>query len=74
MAGNSYTLTEVARRLDVPQHRLIHLCEKGIVIPGVHAASGRGSSRVFSAGNYLELAVALRLRDMFIPMYRPREI
>lgn len=74
MAGASYTLTEVARRLDVPQHRLIHLCEKGVVIPEVHAASGRGSSRVFSTANYLELAVALRLRDMFIPVSTLRGI
>jgi DNA-binding transcriptional MerR regulator len=58
----------MARRLDVPQHRLIHLCEKGVVVPDVHGAAGRGSSRVFSARNYLELAVALRLRDMMLPV------
>jgi DNA-binding transcriptional MerR regulator len=67
-ATESFTLTEVARRLRVPQHRLIHLCEKGVVVPEVHDATGRGSSRVFSPLNYLELAVALRLRDMLIPV------
>jgi DNA-binding transcriptional MerR regulator len=64
----TFTLSDVARRLDVPQHRLIHLCEKGVVVPDVHGAAGRGSSRVFSANNFLELAVALRLRDMMIPV------
>jgi DNA-binding transcriptional MerR regulator len=64
----SFTLSEIARRLEVPQHRLIHLCEKGVVVPDVHGAAGRGSSRVFSSRNFLELAVALRLRDMMLPV------
>jgi DNA-binding transcriptional MerR regulator len=67
-APRSFTLSEIARRLDVPQHKLIHLCEKGAVVPEIHDAAGRGSSRVFSANNFLELAVALRLRDMMIPV------
>jgi DNA-binding transcriptional MerR regulator len=64
----SFTLSEIARRLDVPQHKLIHLCEKGVVVPEIHDAAGRGSSRVFSEDNFLELAVALRLRDMMLPV------
>jgi DNA-binding transcriptional MerR regulator len=64
----SFTLSEIARRLEVPQHKLIHLCEKGVVVPEIHDAAGRGSSRVFSANNFLELAVALRLRDMMLPV------
>lgn len=74
MADGSYTLTEMARGLDVPQHQLIHLCEKEVVVPEVHAAAGRGSSRIFSPLNYLELAVALRLRDMFLPVSTLRGI
>jgi DNA-binding transcriptional MerR regulator len=66
--ARSFTLSEVARRLNVPQHKLIHLCEKGVVVPDIHGAAGRGSSRVFSARNFLELAVALRLRDMMLPV------
>lgn len=67
-AEASFTLSGIARRLDVPQHRLIHLCEKGVVVPEIHDAAGRGSSRVFSADNFLELEVALRLRDMMLPV------
>ena len=67
-SDRSFRLSEIARRLEVPQHRLIHLCEKGVVVPDVQGAAGRGSSRVFSSRNFLELAVALRLRDMMLPV------
>jgi DNA-binding transcriptional MerR regulator len=66
--ARSFTLSEIARRLEVPQHKLIHLCEKGVVLPEIHDAAGRGSSRIFSTDNFLELAVALRLRDMTLPV------
>lgn len=66
--AHTYTLAEIARRLDVPQHRLIHLCEKQVVVPDIQDAGGRGSSRIFSARNLLELAVAVRLRDMMLPV------
>ena len=41
-SDQSFTLSEIARRLDVPQHRLIHLCEKGVIVPEIHGAAGRG--------------------------------
>jgi DNA-binding transcriptional MerR regulator len=64
--GN-WTLTEAARLLGEPQHRLIYLCEKGVVEPDVQDAGGRGSSRRFSNRNLLEFAVALRLRELELP-------
>jgi hypothetical protein len=67
-ASQTFTLADVARRFQVPQHRLIHLCEKQIVVPDVHDAAGRGSSREFSARNVLELSVALRIRDLMLPL------
>ncbi len=67
-SSQTFTLAEIARRLDVPQHRLIHLCEKHVVVPDVQDAGGRGSSRIFSVRNFLELAAALRLRDMMLPL------
>ncbi len=66
--ARTFTLADAARRFEVPQHRLIHLCEKQIVVPDVRDADGRGSSRVFSARNVLELAVALRVRDLMLPL------
>jgi len=58
------SLTEIARLLGVPQHRLIYLCEKGGVVPDFGDAEGRGSSRLFSTWNLLELAIALHLRRL----------
>src|SRR5436309_3098099 len=56
------TLKEVQLKLGVPQHVLIHLCEKGVVVPDVAEASGRGKRREFSKRNLFEFAVALTLR------------
>ena len=64
--SGEWTLTEAARALGEPQHRLIYLCEKGVVQPDLQDAEGRGSSRRFSPRNLLEFAVALRLRDLEI--------
>ena len=66
-AQGEWTLTEAARLLGEPQHRLIYLCEKGVVQPDFQDAEGRGSSRRFSARNLLEFGVALRLRELGIP-------
>jgi hypothetical protein len=43
------TLKEVQLRLGVPQHVLIHLCEKGVVEPEV-AETSVGGSGVSSRG------------------------
>lgn len=67
-SGRSFTLSDLARRLEVPQHLLIHLCEKGVVVPEVREAQGRGSSRVFSSRNFLQLAIALQLRAAMLPV------
>jgi DNA-binding transcriptional MerR regulator len=62
-----WTLSEAARLLETQQHRLIYLCEKGVVQPDLEDAHGRGSSRRFSARNLLEFAIALRLRALELP-------
>ena len=65
---DSWSLAEVSRLLAEPQHRLIYLCEKGVVIPDLGEAAGRGSSRLFSKRNLLEFALALRLRELKLPV------
>ncbi len=67
-SGRTFTLSELARNLGAPQHKLIHLCEKGAIAPELQDAAGRGSSRLFSARNFLEFAIALRLRSMMLPV------
>jgi DNA-binding transcriptional MerR regulator len=63
-----FTLTEAARALGVAQHKLIHLCEKKVVIPDVRDARGRGSSREFSKRNLFDFAVALEMRRLELPV------
>jgi hypothetical protein len=66
--GRSFTLSELARDLETPQHRLIHLCEQGVIAPELQDARGRGTSRVFSTRNFLEFAIAIRLRAAMLPV------
>ena len=67
MNHNELTLTEIARLLNQPQHRLIYLCEKYVVVPDGTDAKGRGSSRRFSERNLFEFSVALTLSKFHIP-------
>ena len=62
------TLKEVQLRLSVPQHVLIHLCEKGVIEPDFAETSGRGKRREFSERNLFEFAVALSLRRFDLPV------
>ena len=62
------TLKEVQLRLGVPQHVLIHLCEKGVIEPDFAETSGRGKRREFSERNVFEFAVALALRRLELPV------
>ena len=62
------TLKEIQLRLGVPQHVLIHLCEKGVIEPDFAETSGRGKRRGFSDRNVFEFAVALALRRFELPV------
>lgn len=64
----SYTLAEIQEKLGVEQHRLIHLCEKGVITPDYEDAAGRGTMRRFSERNLFEFAVALELRRFLLPV------
>lgn len=63
-----WSLSDAARLLGQTQHRLIYLCEKQVVVPDLGGARGRGSSRRFSARNLLEFEVALKLRELTVPV------
>ena len=67
MDKKEWTLTEIAKLLQQPQHRLIYLCEKDVINPDGMDAEGRGSSRRFSARNLFEFSVALTLGEFHIP-------
>ena len=67
MNHSELTLTEIAGLLNQPQHRLIYLCEKSVIVPDGTDAKGRGSSRRFSERNLFEFSVALTLSEFHIP-------
>jgi hypothetical protein len=56
------TMKQVVALLGRPAHRVIHLCEAGVVCPTV-GASGRGSVRRFSRDDLFRVALALDLQD-----------
>ena len=64
---NEWTISQIARLLNQPQHRLIYLCEKGVIVPEFSDAQGRGSSRRFSARNIFEFSIALVLSEFHFP-------
>jgi len=64
----SFTLTQAAKTLGVAQHKLIHLCEKQVVVPEVRDARGRGSSREFSERNLFDFVLALEMRKLELPV------
>lgn len=74
MNNKELTLTEIARLLNEPQHRLIYLCEKSVVLPDGNDAKGRGSSRRFSERNLFEFSVALTLSEFHFPANASKSI
>src|SRR5215813_11417599 len=64
----SISITQAAAELGVAPHKLIHLCERKVVTPEVRDARGRGTSRQFSRRNLFELAVALEMRRLELPV------
>ncbi len=62
------TLKEVQLRLGVPQHVLIHLCEKGVIEPDFTQTSARQKRREFSQRNLFEFGVALALDRLELPV------
>ena len=62
------TLGQIQDILGTPQHVLIHLCEKGVIVPDFSDTEGRGRSRLFSQRNLLEFAIALHIRKFQIPV------
>lgn len=67
-SGDPITLKEIQLRLGVPQHVLIHLCEKGVIEPDFAETSGRGKRREFSERNAFEFGLALALRCIELPV------
>ena len=73
MAGEPLkTLKELADHFNRPPHRIIHLCETGVVRPTVDA-QGRGSVRRFSREDAFRVLLALELQEagVQVPLIKP---
>ncbi len=66
------TMKEVAEHFNRPAHRIIHLCETGVVRPTVDAA-GRGTVRRFSRDDTFFILLALELQEagVEVPLVKP---
>lgn len=66
------TMKEVADHFHRPAHRIIHLCETGVVKPAVNA-TGRGSVRRFNRDNTFHILLALKLQEagVEVPLIKP---
>jgi DNA-binding transcriptional MerR regulator len=67
------TLKHVAEVIDRPPHRLIHLCEQGIVAPEVDA-EGRGTMRRFNRENIYRLLLGLYMQEIGLTVPIIREL
>lgn len=67
-ADEPISLKQVQLRLGVAQHVLIHLCEKGVIVPDFAETEGRGKRREFSQRNLFEFGVALAVRELELPV------
>ena len=62
-ANQLVTLGQIAEFVNVPPHRIIHLCERDLVRPAV-PAEGRGTVRRFDRDNAFRILLALYLEDL----------
>jgi len=66
------TLKQIAEHFNRPAHRIIHLCESGVILPTVDA-KGRGTMRRFSRDDTFRILVALELQEagVQVPLIKP---
>jgi len=71
-SGDLNTLKQLADHFHRPAHRIIHLCESGVVHPTVDAR-GRGTMRRFSRDDTFRILVALELQEagVQVPLIKP---
>ena len=68
----SFRISEVAHVVGATRRQLEHWGETGLVSPSIRSASGRGSRRLYSIEDILELKILMRLLDSSLPLQRIR--
>jgi len=68
----SFRISEVARVVGATPHQLAYWDKTGLVSPSLRVASGRGSRRLYSAEDILELKILVRLLHSSLSLQRIR--
>ena len=68
----SFTTTEVSRIVGASRRQLAYWDETGLLSPSLRAASGRGSRRLYSLQDIIELKILLRLLKSPLSLQRIR--
>ncbi|MGH2810974.1 MAG: MerR family transcriptional regulator, partial [Actinomycetota bacterium] len=69
-----FTSDQVLRLTGVTKRRLDYWIQRGLVVPEISRARGRGSVRLFSFENLLEVKVAVWLRSKDVSLQLIRKI
>ena len=68
----SFTITEVSRIVGASRRRLAYWDKTGLLSPSLEVASGKGSLRLYSTEDIIQLEVLLRLRQSPLSLQRIR--
>lgn len=68
----SFTTTEVSRIVGASRRQLAYWDKTGLLSPSLRAASGRGSRRLYSLQDIIELKILLRLLTSSLSLQRVR--
>jgi DNA-binding transcriptional MerR regulator len=68
----SFTTTEVSRIVGASRRQLAYWDQTGLLTPSLSAASGRGSRRLYSLQDIIELKILLRLLKSPLSLQRIR--
>jgi len=68
----SFRISEVSHVVGATHRQLAYWDKTGLVRPSLRSASGRGSRRLYSIEDILELKILMRLLDSSLPLQRIR--
>lgn len=73
MSASGFNVRTVERVTDLTHRQLVHWDKTGLIRPSVRAARGRGSRRVYSFEDLVELRVVAGLRDRGVTLQAVRK-
>lgn len=68
----SFRISEVSRVVGATNRQLAYWDKTGLVSPSLKSASGRGSRRLYSVENIIELKILTKLLNSSLPLQRIR--